>query len=103
MSAYRLTSDLGRERKLVRFVPRLDIRQAQLWYFRRWLVPRRRVSIGKSVPLKSSPLLVPPRVVKSKSGILVEEAPSEATLIHVKLDPDERLSMLIVGSIKASV
>ena len=49
------------------------------------------------------PLLVPPRVVKSKSGILVDEAPSEATLIHVKLDPDERLSMLIVGSIKASV
>ena len=38
-----------------------------------------------------------------ESGILVEEAPSDAAPIHVSLDPDERLSMLIVGSINASM
>jgi hypothetical protein len=38
-----------------------------------------------------------------ENGILVEEPPSDAALMHVSLDPDQRRSMLIVGSIKASI
>ena len=72
-------------------------------YFRRWLVPRRRIVDRQECAAQIVPRWSPASGRQIESGILVEEAHSDAALIHVSLDPDERLSMLIVGSINASM
>ena len=62
-------------------------------YFRRWLVPRRRIVDRQECAAQIVPRWSPASGRQIESGILVEEAHSDAALIHVSLNPDERLSI----------